>query len=318
MARPVRTGAGPARRSPALAAPRRALAGLLGVALAMIPAQARPGPSFAFEKRQDVNGIDWSGAIRAAACQSAGNTQSLGLSFEGTLARTTRGQRLLLAGAAAYARSRLLVPIEADGAPGIGPDELHEVSRTTKQSWSARARWDRFLSAHGSAYLLAGAAADEPAGKRLVLAAQAGYGIDVVHSERHGLRLELGYDFSREDRVAPGDRLDIHSARAFAGYSGRVLDPVTLELSLEALTNLNEEPDGSRLLRPFEDTRVLARAGARVKINGTLSTGVQLKAAWDSAPAPRPPPPGAKWADGYAPLAEKLDSTTELFVAAKF
>jgi hypothetical protein len=290
----------------------------VAAALTALPVATRSTPSFVFEKRQDVKDVAWSGAIRAGACQSGGNTDSLGFSFEGALSRTTRRQRLQLGGAAAYARSRLLVPIERDGAPGIGPDELREDDRTTRKNWSALVRWDRFVSSRGSAYLLAAAAGDEPAGKRLVLGAQIGYGIDAVRTARSVVRLELGYDFAREDHVTPAEQLDIHSARLFAGFGGQVLDPVTIEASLEALTNLNEEREGTRRLRPFADTRVLAKLGARVKINGTLSTGLQLRAAYDDAPAPRPPPPGTSWAAGFAPLAEKLDTTTEVFVMAKF
>ena len=318
MTRADHTGWEQDPRPPALRARRRGLAALLVLALAALPAAAAAGPSFTFEKRQDVDGVAWSGKLRAGAYQTGGNTESFGYSAEGHLARTTRTQRLLVGGAAAFARSRLLMPAESDGSPGIGPDELHEETRTTRKSWSAHARWDRFLSARGSLYLLAGAASDEPAGKQLVLGAQLGYGMDVVRTKRHGLRLELGYDFSREDPVSPPSRIDIHSARVFAGYAGEVLEPVTFEASIEALTNLNEEQGAAGVLGPFEDTRVLAKAQVRVKINGTLSTGLQLRAAYDAAPASRPPPPGASWAAGFKPLAERLDTTSELFVMAKF
>lgn len=317
MPGPLHTGSAGRTRRPALPARGRGLAALLAAALALAPAGVRAGPSFTFEKRQDVE-LLWSGKLRAGACQTGGNAESLGYSAEGIVSRTTRKQRLVLAGAGAYARSRVAAPVETDGIPGIGPGELNEVTQTTRKSWSGQARWDRFLSAHGSLYLLGGAASDEPAGKRLVLGAQLGYGIDVVHSEHHGVRLELGYDFSREDPVTPTGRLDIHSARLLVAYAGEVLEPVGLEASIEALTNLNAEHVGARRLRPLEDTRVLAKLGVRVKINGTLSTGLQLKAAYDHAPSARPPPPGASWAAGFAPLAERLDTTSELFLMAKF
>jgi hypothetical protein len=318
MPGPVRTGTTPPARPPASSALGRVSAALLALALAVVPAAARPDPTFAFEKRKDdLAGVVWSGSLRAGASESAGNTQSAGFTAEGTLARTTPTQRLLLNGNAAYARSRVTIPVESDGLPGIGPGELHDETQTTKRSWSARARWDRFLSARSSAYLLAGASSDELAGKPLVLGGQIGYGIDAVQTKHHTVRLELGYDFSREDHVAPSPGLHIHSARAFAGYAGRVLDPVTFETSVEVLTNIAPE-QADRRLRPFEDTRVNAKASLKVKLNHTLSTGFQLGAAYDAAPAPRPPPPGMSWAAGYAPLAEKLDTTGEFFVMARF
>lgn len=320
MPGPVHPGYARPTRRPAPPARGRGLAALcaIAIALAALPAAVRAGPAFTFEKPRDVDGVTWSGKLRVGAYQTGGNTQSLGYSAEGHLTRTTPGQRLVLGGAVAYARSRLLVPAESNGTPGIGPDEVHEVTRTTRKSWSAHARWDRFLPARGSLYLLAGAASDEPAGKQLVLGAQVGYGVDVVRTKGHAVRLELGYDFSREDPIAPPSRIDIHSARLFAGYAGELLEPVTLEASIEALTNLNEEQGAAGPLRPFEDTRVLAKLQVRVKINGTLSTGLQIKAAYDAAPAARPPPPGASWAAGFTPLAERLDTTSELFVMAKF
>lgn len=302
------------QRSLALAA-RRWLAAAL---LALVPALARPEPSFQFEKRGDARDVRWSGALRAGACLSGGNTSSAGLSAEGSISRTSLHHRLLLGGSAAYARSKVAVPLDADGQPGIGPGELRAVDRTTKRNWAARVRYDRFLSAHGSAYLLAAAGADEPAGKRLVLAGQIGYGMDLLHDPAHTMRLEVGYDLSREDHVTSAPRLEIHSARLFAGWSGALSAPVAVETSVELLTNLNPEQGAPRVVKPFQDTRLNARLALKVKLNGTLSTGLQLGAAYDRAPAPRPPPPGSSWAPGHQPLAERLDTTAEWFVGARF
>lgn len=308
----------PAARRPARARAHRLLAALL---LAAAPALARPEPTFTFEKPKEGAAAAWSGSLRAGACLSGGNAAAVGLSAEGTLARTSPRDRLLLTAAGAYARSRVAVAEESNGVPGLGPDEVREVQRTTKENGAARLRYDRFIGARGSAYVLLAAGVDEPAGKRLVLGAQAGYGMDLIHEQSQTLRLELGYDLSREDDVAPAPRLEIHSARLFAGWSGALGGPARLAGSLELLTNLNAErgtPGGPAGPRPLRDTRVNARLALEVKLNGTLSTGARATAAYDAAPAPRPPPAGSAWAAGYAPLADRLDTTAEWFVAAKF
>ena len=59
-----------------------------------------------------------------------------------------------------------------------------------------------------------------------------------------------------------------------------------------------------------------AQLGVKLSDHGELA--VRLRARYDSHPAPRPPPPGTSWEAGYVPLADRLDTQTELLFIYRF
>jgi len=128
------------------------------------------------------------------------------------------------------------------------------------------------------------------------------------------LRLELGYDLAYEDRVGAVP-IAIHSGRLLAAWAAKPATPLSLELSVELLANLAAER-GSTAVAALRDRRTAVKAAVTWKLNGWLATGLEARARHDSAPAPRPAPPGATFEDGYAPPAEALDVTADLVLIA--
>lgn len=310
----VRSAATPARRRGRTGA---LPAGLAALALLAVPISARALTPFQFDKQEDVPRSVWSRSVQAGMSLNGGNAPSSGVAAEASLGWSNRRRRVQAGGSLAVARTRVSVAREENGIPGIGPGELHEETQTTRQAWSLHSRYDLFATRHSSAYLSAAGGGDRPAGKRLVLSGQVGWGVDVLHADKQVLRLELGYDLSREEPVV-GRTLEIHSARLFLGYKAELDERLSLAVEGEALTNLNAEPAAGERIHRFQDTRLLGRVTATHRINGSLSVCLKLTAAYDHAPPLRPPPAGASFEPGFAPPAKRLDTTADLLLRAVF
>jgi hypothetical protein len=298
-------------RAPALGR----LAALL--ALCAAPCAAPALAPFQFEKPEDLTRSDWSWNVQAGVGLSGGNTPSSSVTGEASVARRSRRNRLQVGGSVALARARVTVAQDTDGVPGVGPGELREERRTTREAWAVRGRYDLFATKRSSAYLAAIGGGDRPAGKALVLSTQVGFGADVLRRGAHVLRLEAGYDLSREEPVT-GPVLEIHSARLFLGHALAIDERLTLTTEAEALTNLNQERSGAARIARLEDTRLLGRIVGTYRINGSLSLAARFTATYDAAPPARPPPPGTSFQAGFTPLAERLDTTADLLLVASF
>ncbi|HLL26006.1 MAG TPA: DUF481 domain-containing protein, partial [Kofleriaceae bacterium] len=154
-------------------------------------------------------------------------------------------------------------------------------------------------------FVAALASRDKPAGKEKTLGAQLGYSRQLYKTKFTEAVAELGYDFSREDLTA-GDSLSIHSARAFVGYKSELTEGTTVDASLEALTNLNEETlptgaDGG----PGKDTRLIAKVGVSAKIGKNLAVQTSIELKYDHRPGPLPI---KNLAPGFVPEASSLDT----------
>lgn len=294
------------------------LAAFLGAAaLALAPAgAAAQTTTFQFEKPEPVTGVAWTATAQLGTTASAGNTAALGVSGQATLARKAPRNRLAAAADVGIARSRATIASDVDGVPGVGPGELRTVTQTTRQAWGVRARYDRFLTARASLYAAGTVGGDRPSGKRLAGGGQVGYGVDVLSSPSHTLRVEAGYDLTYEDQLTIARPVQIQSARAFAGWAQTASERLALTVSGEVLTNVDEEHQGDRRIAAFDDTRLLGKAALTAQLAGRLSVAMRLSAAWDGAPAPRPPPPGASFEPGFSPRAERLDTTADLVLIA--
>jgi hypothetical protein len=60
----------------------------------------------------------------------------------------------------------------------------------------------------------------------------------------------------------------------------------------------------------FHDDRMAGRGRLNVKVTERDPLGVRLRARYDSARAPRPPPSGTSWQARYVPLADRLDTAS--------
>jgi hypothetical protein len=293
-----------------------------GLAIAAIilgfGAEARGGdPKFDYAKQEQVKGVEWKAAAQAGFILTTGNSKTTTFSSGATASRKQGSNKLALDAAAAFARSTLYVPSDANGNGTVDNDaEIGEEEQTTTKSWLIKGRYDRFVTEHNSVYASASASADEPAGKEFVGGGQIGYSRQLYKTNKHELVGEVGYDLSYES-PAVGDGQTIHSARAFAGWAGKLTGDTGVEASVEVLSNFNKldtPPDG---VDSFEDTRINAKTKLTTKIWGNLNFGFTFTLKYDNAPSPRPPL-SLPYADGFVPLADELDTKTQVSLIYNF
>jgi len=308
----------------------RALFGAALLAATMITASAaaQPPPKFEFEKPPEKP-VDWKVQAKGGLLVTTGNSQSRNTNFALTASRQTDGNKISLEGNLAYGRSSVIVPvIENDVVTA-----LDRRAETTTNQWRARGRYDRFLTANNSAYVLGQIGGDRVAGKKLFGGGQLGYSRQVFKNDMHTAVAELGYDFSYESYLSPPDRpvdpVAIHSARVFLGELFKLTNDTGLSASVEALFNVNEEkaPDASDAtgarneVRAFKDTRLTGKAGLTTTLYKNLSFGFGVTVLYDQNPAPRPLPAsakGTKFADAFHPFADRVDTLTEATLVFTF
>lgn len=296
--------------------------GLLALAVAVVsllhaPGAAAADPTFIFSPPDKVSHA-WKASAQAGLNVSSGNAQSLSATASGSVSHRSGDDRFTFDAFGAFVRTRVDVAADVNGIPGIGPDEIRRVEQTTSRAWSLRGRYDRFVAERDSLYAAAAAAGDEAAGKKLLAGWQVGYSRDVLRRGPSALTLELGYDLSHQEYVTAAPTVTVQSARLFAGYELTPAPLVGAKLSLELLTNLNAESTPTGRVGSFHDDRLAGRGELNVKVLDRGTLGVRLRAHYDSAPAPRPPPSGTSWQAGYVPLADRLDTTSELVFSFTF
>jgi hypothetical protein len=266
------------------------------------------------KKLEEVKGIEWKAAALAGAILTTGNSKTTSLSAGATASRKQGRSKLAIDAGLAYARSTLLFPNDINGNGTIDNDaEIGEDAQTTTDAWIVKARYDFFFTPRNSVYTSASVSADEPAGKELVAGAQVGYSRLLHKSAKHEVVAEVGYDFSYEDPVV-GDGEGIHSGRGFVGWAGKLSGDTAAEASVEVLSNVNKlDNDVDR----FEDTRVNGKTKLTTKLWEDLNFGFSFLLKYDNAPSARPPL-SLPYADGFVPLAEELDTRTEVSLIYNF
>lgn len=278
----------------------------------LVPATAlAQDPKFEYGKPEEVKAVEWKASAQAGFILNTGNSRSAAFSAGLTASRKEGDNKFSVDGAAAYARSEVRTFADTNMNGTIGPGEITRDESTTTKNWNLKLRYDRFFTAHDSAYVAGRIGADEIAGKELTGGGQIGYSRILFKNDVHELTAEAGYDFSYESYVADVDALAIHSARFYAGYTAKVSDVTGFLANAELLLNLNSEDGPTGEISAGKDARVLAKSALTTKILGRLDLRVAVTAKFDNAPAPLPPF-GLKFDPGYVPLAEKLDLTTEL------
>lgn len=304
-----------------------ALAGSLLLLSTIGTAQAQP--KFQFEKPPEKPS-DWQVQAKGGFLLTTGNSQSRNANLGLTGSHQTGWNKVSLEGNLAYGRSNVIVPI-LNMAGEVAA--LERRADTSTNQWKARGRYDRFLTENNSAYGLGQLGADRVAGKKLFGGGQAGYSRQLVKNDMHTAVAELGYDFSYESYFSTPDRqLDpvaIHSARVFLGELWKLTSDTGINGSVEALFNLNKEkapyagdPTGAtNEVKAFKDTRLAGKLGLTTTLYKNLSFGFGFTVLYDQNPAPRPVPAsakGAKYAPGFFPFANKVDTLTEATLVFTF
>ncbi len=289
----------------------RVITAIATLLLWVAPAAAQE-PKFEYGKAdevKDVKAVEWKASAQAGLIYTTGNSRVTTFAAGANASRKAGNNKFSAEAGAAYARSNIIIGSDLNGSGGLSRNEIQEVETTTTRQWLVKTRYDRFLTEKNSLYLTARVMADKPAGKELVGGAQAGYSRLLFKTTVHELAAEVGYDFTYENFVAPGDAVNIHSARGFAGYVGKLRTDTEVQASTEVLVNLNSESTPTGEVDSFKDTRVSSKAGLTTKITDDISFRFGFALKYDQAPAPRPQIGGLPYE--FNALTRKFDTITE-------
>jgi Protein of unknown function, DUF481 len=293
----------------------------------VIPAAPTPAPdpakpTFTFGSKEEATEltqaakVEWKLGAQGSFMLSTGNSRVTTFGAGVTASRKANRNKFAFEAGAAYARSRLFLAADENGNEVIDEEEVDSPTQTTTRSWLVRGRYDRYLTTANSIYGAAGVSADEPAGKELVGNGQVGYSRQVYQDTTHLVLAEGGYDFTYEDQVI-GSGVSIHSLRVFAGYTAKLSQESSFEVSAEGLTNLNHLDSAAGETDAFEDNRFNGKLALTTNLFGNLSFRVAFEARYDHAPSPRPPFT-LPYAEGFTPLADELDTRTEATLIFNF
>lgn len=294
------------------------LAAAAAACLAVTAARAEE-PKFAYGKRDEVaKAPPWVASVTFGLGAATGNSQTLNLSGAASVAHNFDAQnRLTLDASGAFGRSTLTTAADTSGDGSISPDEVYSITQTVTQAWAAKLRYDRFFGLN-ALYAFGYVAGDQPAGKPFLGGVQVGYARALLKTATSELVAEGGIDYTYQRFVVgPPDAVNIAALRAYLGYVGTPLDVLSYSASVEWLGNLTRESRPSQEIGSFGDNRVTGKLALTWKIFGNGSMGFNFRALYNSAPAPKPPPPGFSWAPGYFPLAKEWDTFTELVLVYK-
>ena len=280
---------------------------VISLLLAASPAAAQKFEYGKFDDVKDVKAVEWKATAEAGVMFTTGNSESTNATGGIKASRKTGDNKLTLEGSGAYAKSGLFILFDRNGNGMIDDEsEITSAETTTAETIAGKLRYDRFLTDLNSLFIAALASRDVPAGKAFVFGGQFGYSRSLYKSKTALTLGEFGYDFSREDLVAPGPALSIHSLRAFVGHKATMTEGADLDASAELLTNMNPltlptGKDGG----PLQDTRLNLKVSISAKIGQNLAVQSSLEVKYDH----RPSPLGIKnLAMGFAPEASSLDT----------
>lgn len=304
---------------------------LMGVGLAALCAlsssASAEAPKFEYAKNEKTDAEGklsatktapvWKASAQAGLLLTTGNASNTTVSSGFRASRKAGKNKLQLDLAGAFARSTIYLAVDENASGTIEENELNRITKTTSQSWLAKARYDRFLSVSNALYTSASLSADEPAGRILIGSGQVGYSRTLVDNKVHQIVLESGYDFSYEDRSGSDQSLSIHSWRIFAGYQGKLNKETSLEISTESLFNINTLETSAGPVAPFDDTRFNNQVSLTTNIYGDVNFRFSFQSRFDNNPAPRPNLE-LPYDAGFGPLADKLDTRTEAAILVNF
>jgi hypothetical protein len=287
----------------------------LACALSLAMICITPRPSFAEE---EVKIIEWKASAQAGLVLNTGNADTVSVSASANVSRNDGKNRFSLDVGGAYAKAAFDQAVDKNMDGSYSEDEITRQEKNVAGLWNLKFRYDRFLTRNNILYAAAFAWGNSPAGKNVVAGGQAGYARQLYKSEMHLVMLEVGYDYSYENLVAPVPDLHIHSLRGFFGYNIAVTKDTALGAEIEVLCNMNElDAGGGYIASPFEDTRVNAKILLNTRLWKRLSFRFSFTARYDNVPAPRPPL-DLPFTAGFLPRAEKLDTLTDASLIFSF
>ena len=269
---------------------------------------------------EDLEKVEWKGEGQAGLILTTGNSRVTTFSGGASMHRLAHRNKFSAQASGAYARTKIAVGQDANDSGTIDPGEIGEESQTSTEAWLVKARYDRFVAAKDSLYVLGKLGAEVHAGKALVAGGQLGYSRSLVRTAKIVWVLEIGYDFSHErysDVEDSVDSVSIHSARGFVGYDQTLTEDTGFKASVEALLNLNELDAPGGTVDPGQDLRVDAEASLKTRIWENISFATSFTLRYDHAPGPRPAL-GLPYTAGYTPLADNLDTITEAQLVVTF
>ena len=286
-------------------------------------AAAQPAdPSFQYGKLEEVKKAAWKASAQAGLLLATGNSNSLTISAGGSVSRVDAHNKLALDVEGRFGSTTVFAANpKLMGTVLSGPDDIVTNTAVTTQYWGVKFRYDRFFTENNLGYLVAQAMGDEPAGKHVFGGGQIGYSRQLYKSDRNEFLAELGYDFTFVDFTAPPERdpVFIHSLRAFLSYNLTLSKDTSVNTGIEGLFNLNVyNSPGAGEVSPFQDTRVNFKTALNTKLHKNVSFRFSFKTRFDNVPAPRPPIAGFTYADGFTPLAEKVDTLSEAALIVNF
>jgi hypothetical protein len=280
-------------------------------------------PKFAHAKSEELaetkkKSAEWKAQAQAGLLMTTGNSSTTTLS-SGLMASRKEGKNKVVVNlTGAFARSTILLANDADNDGLVDASEIQRITSTTSESWLVKPRYDRLLTSKNALYVAAILSSDKPAGRTLVGSGQLGYSRNLLSSAVHTLTLESGYDFSYQNLEAAGSpSQSIHSVRVFAGYEGKLSEDTSLTCTAEGLFNVNELDSAAEPVGPLDDTRVQNKLALTTSVYGNLSFSFSFMARYDSDPAPRPKL-SLPYADGFTPVADRLDTRTEAALIINF
>src|SRR5688500_2155490 len=251
---------------------------VLAILLAAAPAAAQKFEYGKYDEVKDVKAVEWKATAEAGLIFTTGNSETTTASGGIKASRKTGKNKLTIEGSGAYAKSGLWILFDRNGNGTIDDEsEIVAAETITAETLAGKLRYDRFLTELNSLFVAVLASRDTPAGKDLVLGAQGGYSRSLYKSKTALTLGEFGYDYSREDLVAPGPGISIHSLRAFVGHKASMTEGTDLDASAELLTNLNTLtlPTGATG-GPLRDTRLNIKVAVSAKIGLNLAVQTSL------------------------------------------
>ncbi|HMU38201.1 MAG TPA: DUF481 domain-containing protein [Pseudomonadota bacterium] len=297
----------------------------VGCCLGVSTARAQdPKFTFAASPAEEPPKPVWKASAQAGLILATGNANTLTISGAASASRVDLRNKIALDVNGAYGTATNYVANDTNGDGKLDAGEVESKTLPNTKMWNVKFRYDRFFSKNNLGYLSAQVGGNEPAGKLVYGGAQIGYSRQLLKTERNELLAELGYDFTFEfypgDPPPTPDRLMIHSLRVFVGHNLTLTKETGLTTGLEGLFNVNPltAPGFTEEITPFRDTRINFKTALSTTIYKNLSFRFSFTARFDNVPAPRPAPAGFKFADGYQPLAEKLDTLSEAALVVNF
>jgi hypothetical protein len=285
---------------------------LLVLALVCGSARAYAEPTWTYGKLEEVKKVDWKASLQGGLVLNTGNANTLAFTVAGTGSRNDGKNRLQLDAGGTYARATVVSATDVNGNKVIDEGEIDYKSSVTAALWNVKLRYDRFLTPNNSLYVAGFASGNEPAGIRVAGGVQTGYSRQILKTEIQLLVAEAGYDYTFQDNISAVD-LNIHSARLYTGYTLTLSKDVGVAAGLEVLCNLNSLPGfkAGTTVDAFGATRLNANAALSARLWKNNAFQVSFIAKYTTNPAPMPAF-AIKFADGFVPLSQKLDTVTSL------